>query len=177
VQPGARPLFEIPPKSAVSSSSESHSSRKSQRCSGGDRIPAPLLRLVGAPEMIAPSHSEGRRSEAPWGLLTADRPKMRLLDFKPLTKGALRGFARVELPSGLRISDIPVLVSNGKTWASLPSKPVLDADRKHKVDINNKRQYVPVLEWRDRDLATRFSDGVCALVRHAHSAALDGAGR
>jgi hypothetical protein len=54
-----------------------------------------------------------------------DRPRLRLISFKPLTKGALRGFAHVELPSGLRITDCPVLISNGKTWATLPSKPVL----------------------------------------------------
>ena len=46
-----------------------------------------------------------------------DRQGTQLLDFRPILKGKLLGFAKVELPIGLRISDIPILA--GKT-ASLP---------------------------------------------------------
>jgi hypothetical protein len=100
---------------------------------------------------------------------------MRLVSFKPLVKNSLRGFATVELPIGLKIADIAVNVTHGKPWAALPSKPVLDQDGRHKVDINNKRQYVSVLEWRDRDLGNRFSDAVIDLVRAEHPDALGGA--
>jgi hypothetical protein len=103
---------------------------------------------------------------------TAPRPQMRLVSFKPLVKGSLRGFANVELPIGLRITDCPVLNSNGKAWATLPSKPILDRDGKH-VEVNGKRQYAPILEWRDRDLADRFSAAVVDLVRSQHPADFD----
>jgi hypothetical protein len=119
--------------------------------------------LGGAAETGIDCHREHLDTSSGHRKQSGDRPppnRVKLLGFRPFAKGALRGFARVELPSGLRISDIPVLISNGKGWASLPSTPVLDADGKHKVDINNKRQHVPVLEWRDRDLAARFSDAV-----------------
>ena len=39
-----------------------------------------------------------------------------LLDWKPIIKGALRGFARVRLGRALVIHDIPVLSSNWRAW-------------------------------------------------------------
>jgi hypothetical protein len=97
---------------------------------------------------------------------------MLLLAFKRVVKGALRGFATIELPSGLRITDCPVLVSSGKAWATLPSKPVLGADGRQSV-IDGKRQYVAILEWKSRDLSTRFSQAVVDLVQQQHPDALD----
>ena len=106
-----------------------------------------------------------------------DRPttrRMRLISFKPLTKGSLRGFANVELPNGLRITDCPVLVSgNGKAWATLPSKPVLDRDGRH-AKPDGKPQYAAILEWKTRDLSDGFSTAVIELIRAKHPDALDG---
>src|SRR4051812_20712850 len=93
-----------------------------------------------------------------------DRPRLRLISFKPLRKNSLIGFASVELPMGLKLFDSPVLTSNGKTRASLPSKPVLGADGKQ-VEVYGKRQYASILEWRDRDLSDRFSQAVVDAVR------------
>jgi hypothetical protein len=145
--------------------------------SKGTRNPA-------APEAGGPAMTDRadlRRVErATWGprlgdrvLATApDRPPMRLLDFRRVRKGALRGFCLVELPNGMRVSDCPALVSNGKAWAMLPSKPVLDQDRRQKVD-GAKGQFVAIVEWRNRDLASRFIDTLIALLRDAHPGALD----
>jgi len=102
----------------------------------------------------------------------APQRRMVLRSFKPLVKGVLRGFVEIELPSGLVVSDCPVLVSNGKAWATLPSKPVLDRQGRQ-VETNGKRQYAPVVAWRDRDLSNRFSQAVIELVRAAHPDALD----
>lgn len=96
--------------------------------------------------------------------------------FRPFPKGALRGFATIELPIGLVIRDIPVLLGRNGPWASLPAKPHLGHDGRQKRDAYGKAAYADVLEWRDRHLATRFSDTVCALVRRAHPDALDVAG-
>jgi hypothetical protein len=115
---------------------------------------------------MEPSHSVGFGSKP--------QPKrLRLVSWKAVAKGSLRGFASIELPIGLKICDIAIMVSNGNPWAALPGKPVLDADGKHKVGANGKGAYVTVLEWRDRDLSSRFSAAVVALVREKYSEALD----
>src|SRR5262245_1960083 len=100
-----------------------------------------------------------------------DRRRMRLLSFRPLLRGALRGFACVELPIGLKIKDVPILISNGKAWASLPAKPVLGQDGKH-VEVSEKKQYAAILEWRNRQLSDGFSNAVVAAVRASHPDAL-----
>jgi hypothetical protein len=98
---------------------------------------------------------------------------MRLVSWKPIAKGSLRGFATVELPIGLRLIECPVFVGSNGPWASLPSKPVLDREGKQ-VKPNGKPQFATVLEWRDRALNDRFSESVIELVRAAHPDALAG---
>jgi hypothetical protein len=56
-------------------------------------------------------------------------PRMRLISWKPLVRGSLRGFATVELPIGLKIFDCPILTGPNGPRASLPSKPQIDKGR------------------------------------------------
>jgi hypothetical protein len=114
-------------------------------------------------------------TRATWGEPpTAQRPRtIALVAWRPFVKGALRGFATVELPIGLEIADCPVLVSNGKAWASLPSKPVLDRDGRQKTDANGRPAYTAILEWRAQELRDRFSDAVVEAIRRLHPEALD----
>ena len=100
-----------------------------------------------------------------------DRPRMALESFKPMVKGALRGFATVRLPNGLTIADVTVCTSHGKTWASMPSKPILDREGRH-AEQDGKKRYAPILQWADRATADRWSDAVVALVRQQHPDAL-----
>ena len=101
---------------------------------------------------------------------------MRLVSFRPMVKGALRGFATVELTIGLKIHDVAILVGrNGGAWANLPTKPQLDQDRRQKIGGDAKPAYSAILEWRDRDTANHFSAAVVALVSAQHPDALDGA--
>jgi hypothetical protein len=80
-----------------------------------------------------------RGAAAVWGAPTppAERPRMRLI--KPLNKGALAGFAVVELPIGLRILDVPILVGrNDACWASLPARPQIDPEGRVRRDERGK---------------------------------------
>jgi hypothetical protein len=115
-----------------------------------------------------------RRGEAAtWGRPpSSDRPRMRLVSWKPLIKGALRGFVTIELPIGLKLIDCPILIGRDGPWASLPSKPQIDKEGRQKSDVNGKRAFEPVLEWRDRGLSDRFSAAVIDLVRQAYPDAL-----
>ena len=107
-------------------------------------------------------------------MTTAAAPRqMRLVGWRPVAKGSLRGFAVVELPIGLKIHDIPVFIGKNGPWASLPSKPQIDRDGRQKV-ANGKAAFSPVLEWQSRELSDRFSAAVVSLVRDAHPGALEG---
>ena len=102
-----------------------------------------------------------------------ERRQMRRVSWKPIRKGALRGFASVELPNGLSLIDCPVCMSsNGRLFAALPSKPVLDERGQH-AKPNGKPQYVPIAKWPNKNIGTAFSDRVVVLVRAAHPADLD----
>jgi hypothetical protein len=105
--------------------------------------------------------------------LATQRPRATaLIAWRPLVKGALRGFATVELPIGLKLVDCPVFVSSGKAWVSLPSKPVLDRDGRQKIDVNEKPACVPLLESRSRGLRERFSEAVLAAIRQVYPGAI-----
>lgn len=87
---------------------------------------------------------------------------MQLREFRSVVKNTLRGFATVELPSGLVIYDIPVHTKGGKSWASMPSAPQIENGAVRVKD--GKAQYKRILEWRDRDLQDRFSTALCDLI-------------
>ena len=71
-----------------------------------------------------PGESELRRGEAAtWGTPSApSRPIARLLNWKPLVKNSLRGFADVALPIGLKIYEIPVLSQGGTVWDAFSAR-------------------------------------------------------
>jgi DNA-binding cell septation regulator SpoVG len=93
-------------------------------------------------------------------------------DWKPLRKGALRGFCTATLPSGMVIYEISVLVSNGKPWCSPPSKPMIDRDGRAMLDDAGKRRYSKIIEFTTKDTRDRFSDAVIAALVAAHPEAL-----
>ncbi len=97
---------------------------------------------------------------------------MALREFRALNKNSLRGFATVELPSGLVIRDISMHTSNGRSWAALPAKPQFDKDGSPRLK-DGKPQYVAIVLWKDRDLADRFSEALVELVTASNPGALD----
>jgi hypothetical protein len=98
---------------------------------------------------------------------------LELLDFKPVRRGSLRGFAAVKLPIGLVINDVTIGESHGKQWALLPNKAMLDRQRNLMRDQDGKVKYAPVVEWSTSELRTAFSVRVAALVTAAHPDAFD----
>jgi hypothetical protein len=121
-----------------------------------------------------PTEAELRATDAAsWGGKPA--AKLRVISFKKMRRNTLRGFATVQLGSGLRLFDCPVhLHANGRAWVALPGRPVLSESGSHKRDPNGKLQYVRVAEWPDRTTSDRFSKIVIALLLEMHPNALDG---
>jgi hypothetical protein len=95
-----------------------------------------------------------------------------LMEWRALNKNSLRGFAKVRLGKALILKDVAVHYSNGKTWAMAPAKPIINPDGVAKKDDRGKIQYVPIIEWFDRDMAQSFSDGVVAAVLAEYPSAL-----
>ena len=93
-------------------------------------------------------------------------------NWKPLRKGSLIGFVSVSMPSGITIHEISVLETNGRFWASPPSKPMIDRHGVVMIDDNGKRRFAPFLEFLDRDTRSRWSDSVVAALRAAFPEAL-----
>jgi hypothetical protein len=100
--------------------------------------------------------------------------RMILIEWRPCRRNSLRGFAVVEVLSGLRIMEIPVHVTAGRAWAGLPARPMVhNATGAVLRDERGKIRYTPVLSWRDRVSANRWADAVVALVRAKYPDAFD----
>jgi DNA-binding cell septation regulator SpoVG len=98
---------------------------------------------------------------------------LRLVSFRAITKGQLRGFCAIELPPGLILSDLPVMIGNdGRPWVPLPSRPVLDENGRHKRDTNGKPEYQPIGKWISRELSDQFSARVVGLIEEQYPGAL-----
>jgi hypothetical protein len=95
-----------------------------------------------------------------------------VISWRPLRKGSLRGFANVRTRF-LTFFDVAVHVSNGKAWASVASRPVIDPEGRHAIGSNGKKCYVPAVSWATADLRRQFSDAVVAALAAA-SIRLDG---
>lgn len=98
--------------------------------------------------------------------------QFRVLDWRPLRKNSLLGFAKVELPSGMVIADVTVLTGANGPWASPPSKPMIGSDGVVMKDASGKIRYSPIIEFTARDIRNRFSASVIEALREAHPEAL-----
>jgi hypothetical protein len=81
------------------------------------------------------------------------------------------------LPNGLLIHDVPLLYSHSKAWTTLPAKPQIDGDGRHKRDARGRPAYTKFLEWRNRELSNRLSEALVALICSTHPDALGTDGR
>jgi len=78
-------------------------------------------------------------------------------------------------PHGQTVADaIACVLDHDEMLTNWEAPFVRSIGRQRHVEVNGKRQYAPILEWRDRDRADRFSAAVVALVREACPDALGG---
>jgi hypothetical protein len=98
---------------------------------------------------------------------------MQILDWRPVQKGALRGFAKVQLPSGMIVSDVTVLTSDRGPWASPPSKPMVGRDGTVMRDDAGKTKYSPIIEFASRERRDQFSAAVIAALTDAYPDAME----
>ncbi len=97
---------------------------------------------------------------------------VQIRDWRPMRKGSLLGFAKIEMPSGLILVDVTILSGERGAWASPPSKPMIDRDGIALKDANGKIRYSPVVEFASKQVRERFSAAVVDALRAAHPEAI-----
>lgn len=88
-----------------------------------------------------------------------------ITNWKPMDRNSLRGFLSAQFPSGLIVHEVSVHASNGKVWASPPSKPLIDGTSGNALrDGDGKIRYVPLIAFSDKSLRDRWSKAVVEAV-------------
>ena len=85
---------------------------------------------------------------------------MRIRAWKPLHKGALRGFAEVELGE-LLIAGIAVIEGKAGLFAALPRREWQDQD-------GNRRRAEELVSFIDKQRGRQFSNALVAALERAH---------
>ena len=103
---------------------------------------------------------------------------MKCVRWKALERGAMRGFADLQLDNGMILLGCTLLESNGRRWVNPPSRPQLDADRKLTFE-GGKLVYAPIIEFTDKALRNAWSDAAVAAIASVDSTtpAFAGAGK
>ncbi len=97
-----------------------------------------------------------------------DRPRLLLIDWHPIGKGALVGKAKVKLPIGLEIADVGIFEKGDRRWAQLPSEMMRDMAGQALKDDNGRVRYRSSLKWATRELQDGFSAAVIAAIEGEH---------
>jgi DNA-binding cell septation regulator SpoVG len=93
---------------------------------------------------------------------------IQIRDWRPMRRGSLLGFAKIELPSGMIIADVTILSGERGPWASPPSKPMVGRDGVVLTDADGKTKYSPIIEFASKEIRERFSAAVIEGLRAAH---------
>lgn len=86
-----------------------------------------------------------------------------ILSWRPVVKGSLRGFCVVQIGQ-LKINDVSVWTKDDRSWASMPSKPMIGRDGPIMDNKTGKPRYSAICEWANKDSGERFSESVIAAI-------------
>jgi len=100
--------------------------------------------------------------------LQATTTQIVIVDFKPVERGTLRGFATIEMRSGIVMVDVAIGCSEGTWWAAPPGKPLIDRDGVVLKNPNGKVRYAAVIDFRDTATRRRWSQQVIEALRAVH---------
>ena len=95
------------------------------------------------------------------------RPCPQLLDWRPLHKNTLVGFAKVRFSSGLTIGEIGVHRSGSRVWASPPARPWIE-DGALVLDERGRPKYQSIIEFANHGVRSSWSRQVINALCEAH---------
>ena len=91
----------------------------------------------------------------------------KLIEWSSLDRGTLKGYATVEMPSGMVMHDCPVFRSEDGQWSSIPaSKPLVGAGGVSR-DKTGKARFIPIITFTTKQHRDRWSGAVVAALRAA----------
>jgi hypothetical protein len=88
-----------------------------------------------------------------------------IVEFTPMAKNSLVGFATVRAPSGLIFHDTAVHRKGDSIWASPASKPMVDRNGAAMKDSEGKVRYTPVVSFSDKTVRNKWSTAVIDALR------------
>ena len=102
-------------------------------------------------------------------------PGAKILRFTPHQAGSMLAFLNVELPSGMIVNDLKLMIGpTGKPWLAMPSQKQVDRDGSPRLDANGKQVWSQFVEFASRSAADRFRHLVLDALRLEHPEALGG---
>jgi hypothetical protein len=126
----------------------------------------------------APYHPSRAAVERGNQMLSPERsgpPGAKILRFTPHQAGSMLAFLNVELPSGMIVNDLKLMIGPaGKPWLAMPSQRQLDRDGNPRLDANGKQVWSQLVEFASRSAADRFRHLVLDALRQQHPEALAG---
>ncbi len=91
--------------------------------------------------------------------------EVRILEFVPVVRNSLRGFAKVEFPSGLIFHDVAIHGRDGVWWASPASKLMIGRDAVPMRAADGKLQYIPIVTFKTRERRDLWSNAIIEALR------------
>jgi hypothetical protein len=88
-----------------------------------------------------------------------------LRSWKPVRRGSLRGYATF-VTRAMVIHDCAVNITDGRPWVALPGKAMLDHEGRQ-IITDGKKRYLPVFEWRNRNISDEFTALAIEALREA----------
>src|SRR6516164_2140102 len=86
-------------------------------------------------------------------------------DWRPITKGTLRGFFILRLASRLTLRECALHEKAAARWIALPGRAQIDPDGKQRINpATGKRLYIPVVEITDKEARERFRSQALAAI-------------
>jgi hypothetical protein len=89
---------------------------------------------------------------------------MKCIAFKPLERGAMLGFADLQMDSGLVIMDCILFESGARRWCNPPGRPALTTDKKPMLDDAGKLIYSVVIDFATKEVRSKWSAAAVAAI-------------
>jgi hypothetical protein len=90
-----------------------------------------------------------------------------LLDWRPISKGTLLGFAKVQFSSGMIVSEIAIHRTGTRMWAAPPSRPWIE-NNALVIGENGRPRYQPIISFANHGVQGSWSRQVLNALCEEH---------